>query len=213
MCIRDRDVDMLIFNQEGCHKISEEELDKIKSRITPITRKLSRRFEKIIKDIVENRKIIRDLSKKLFGFELFYQNEEALWRVMTPCKTEEDFTSNICALCLLIDEMNCTQMEKFLKGDRKIQGSINLLEQFLKDEFSLSDEEIRKITVNLRDIRILRSKRAPIHRTQPELIDTILKLGYHYPPNWGSLWIDILGKYNESLNEIKRIFKKRVEKS
>jgi 20S proteasome alpha/beta subunit len=204
------DVDMLVFTK-GYKAISEEELEQIKSRISPLTRKVSKRFEKITERVVENRKNIRILSQSLLGFELFLEDEVALWRIMNPCKTEEDFTINICALCMLIDKINSSAIKQKY-GLEKIDGSINIFEEFLKKEFSLSKDNIVEIVSILRDIRTLRSKKEPVHQTQSELIQVIINLGHPYPPNWADLWIDLLNKFNEGLEKTKNLLHNKLEK-
>jgi len=205
------DVDTLVFTNEGCKQISEEELEQIKSRISPLTRKVSKRFEKTTERVVENRRDIRILSQSLLGFELFLEHEVALWRIMNPCKTEEDFTINICALCKLIDKINSSAIKQKY-GLEKIDGSITIFEEFLKKEFSLSKDEIGEIIGTLRDIRTLRSKKEPVHQTQPELIQVVIDLGHSYPPNWADLWVDLLNKFNESLEKTKNLLHNKLEK-
>ncbi len=205
------DVDMLFFTSEGCKAIAEEELEQIKSRISPLTRKVSKRFEKITERVVENRRDIRMLSQSLLGFELFLEDEVALWRIINPCKTEEDFTINICALCMLIDKINSTAIKQKY-GLEKIDGSITIFEEFLKKEFSLSKEELGETISVLRDIRTLRSKKEPIHQTQPEFIQVVINLGHSYPPNWADLWVDLLNKFNESLEKTKNLLRDKLEK-
>jgi 20S proteasome alpha/beta subunit len=206
------DVDILIFMENGYKEISEEEIENIKMRITPLTRRISKKFERIIEKIMENRKNIRALSKSLFGFELFLEDEEAIWRIMKPCKTEEDFILNICGLSILIDKINVSQIKQKYKLE-KIEGSIDALCEFLKREFSISESEINKITSILKSIKKLRSKKEPIHPTQPEFLQIIISMGYPYPPNWTNLWIDLLNKFNECLESIRTLLQYKLKTS
>lgn len=205
------DVDMLIFTGKECGLVSEQEIDRIKSKISPLTRKVSKSFEKITDRIVNNRKNIRLLSKKLLSFELFLEDEEALWRIMKPCKTEEDFIINICALSMLIDKINVSSVRQKY-GLEKVEGSINIFASFLDSEFSISEDDSRKIVGILRDIRTLRSKKAPIHQTRPELIQVIVGLGHPFPPNWATLWISLLDKFNKSLEKIMSLLQSKLER-
>ena len=64
-----------------------------------------------------------------FGFKLFYLNERAIFQIMRPCRNEEEFTNNIAALALLIDQLNTTEMKKVV-GEK--EGSMSILETFFK---------------------------------------------------------------------------------
>jgi len=79
---------------------------------------------------------------------------------------------------------------------------INLLETFLKEKYPKFNQ---KIITNLREIMTLRSKKMPIHKDDPKIIQVILKWEYKIPPNWSSLWIQALTKYRESLSELAKI--------
>ena len=85
------------------------------------------------------------ISKSLLGFEIFLEDEEAIWRIMKPCKTEEDFILNVCGLSMLIDKINVSQIKQKY-GLEKVEGSIDALNQFLRKEFSFSDDEAEKVT-------------------------------------------------------------------
>jgi len=139
------DVDILIFTNRGCKVISEEEIENIKIRVSPLTRKTSKKFERVIERVIENRKNICMISKSLLGFEIFLEDEEVIWRIMKPCKTEEDFILNVCGLSMLIDKINVSQIKQKY-GLEKVEGSIDALNQFLRKEFSFSDDEAEKVT-------------------------------------------------------------------
>jgi 20S proteasome alpha/beta subunit len=130
------DVDILIFMNRGCKAISEEEIENIKIRVSPFTRKTSKKFERVIERVMENRKNIHMISKSLLGFEIFLEDEEAIWRIMKPCKTEEDFILNVCGLSMLIDKINVSQIKQKY-GLEKVEGSIDALDQFLRRVFFL----------------------------------------------------------------------------
>jgi hypothetical protein len=85
------------------------------------------------------------------------------------------------------------------------EGSILLLESFLKEKVKDFDQEIIS---NFRDIMVLRSKRFPIHITDPKFVEVVIKLINKYPPNWIDLWIKSLEMYEQSLNKLLKCLQK-----
>ena len=91
------------------------------------------------------REDINDLWERTFGFKLFRSNERAIFQIMKPCRGEEEFTHNIAALAILIDQLNVKDMKEHVVTK---EGSINVLEDFLKKEIGDFPPEIIS---NLRD--------------------------------------------------------------
>ena len=201
------DILMLVFPKKGkCKPIDKEEVESIKERLTPLSRRFSETQTKTAESIVEEREEINNLSKKIFGFKLLRSSENAVFQIMKPCRNRGEFTNNIAALALLIDQMNIKEMKKTVKGK---EGSINILQDFLIKNVKDFPSELIS---NFRDIMTLRSKKFPIHVTDPEFIETVVKLVGKYPPNWSELWLKALEMYEESLNILLKCFGKKLKK-
>lgn len=199
------DVLMLVFpKKEKCKSISKDEIDSTKERLIPLSKRFSETQTKTAENIVEIREEINSLTKKIFGFKLLHPSENSVFQIMKPCRNREEFTNNIAALALLIDQLNISEMKK---TTGKKEGSINALEDFLsKNVKDFSSEVIS----NFRDIMTLRSRKFPIHITDTEFVETVVRLVGKYPPNWSELWLKSLEMYEESLNKLLRCLAKKL---
>jgi len=191
------DISVLTFRKEKeCKAVNKEEIESIKERLTPLSRRFSEIQTTIVESIVERREEINNLWKKIFGFNLFLPNEKAVFQLMKPCRNREEFTNNIAALSILIDQINT---EEIRKTTIKKEGSINILEEFLSENVKDLPSEILS---NLRDIMTLRSKGFPIHPTDPKFVEIVMKLVGKYPPSWADLWVKALEIYKESVDKL-----------
>jgi 20S proteasome alpha/beta subunit len=59
-----------------------------------------------------------------------------------------------------------------------------------------------EIISNLRDLLTLRSKKFPIHVTDPKFVEVVLKVTKKFPPNWSDLYLKSLDLYIDSLNKL-----------
>jgi len=115
---------------------------------------------------------------------------------MKPCRSEEEFTNNIGALALLLDQMNTTEMNKRIGESVPVSGSMSILERFVIQEVgSLPTGCIS----DFRDIIRLRSTKFPIHRADSDFIDVVIKLSGEYPPKWSKLYLKALDMYAKGL--------------
>ena len=189
-----------VTDSDGFRRVDNKELDEILDTMTEIAIAPEREIQKIVSEIVEKRRWINAAFKQKSGFELFKQNEFAVSDIQKGCRDEANFTNRITALALLIDGIRVSNFKKLLSTCPT--GSINILEAFLKEKYPNFNQ---KIITNLREIMILRSKKMPIHEDDPKILQVILKWDYKIPPNWSSLWMQALIKYQESLNELTKI--------
>lgn len=145
--------------------------------------------------------------KNKFGFDIFrLEQEGVIPEIAKPCEIETDFVTKIALLGNLIDWMNVDDLKSSLKVEARGSKSITLLEEFLKQEFSVFDETIIK---NLRIINELRNKKFPIHKEGEEVIGIFEELGEKYPPkDWGNVWRKVLDLYIDSLKNLIRLFQK-----
>jgi 20S proteasome alpha/beta subunit len=108
------DISMLVFPKHGkCTIISKEEIERLRERLAPLSRRLSEHQIKLVEAIVNLREKINDLWKKSFDFPLFRNSERAIFQIMKSCRNEEEFTQNIAALALLIDQINVQEIKKW----------------------------------------------------------------------------------------------------
>jgi len=201
------DISMLLFPRgEKCKVVDKREIEGIKERLTPLSRRISELQIKTVEKIVKLREDINDLWERTFGFKLFLSNERAIFQIMKPCRGEEEFTHNIAALAILIDQLNVKDMKEHVVTK---EGSINVLEDFLKKEIGDFPPEIIS---NLRDIVIMRSKRFPIHITDTKFVEVVIRLTGKYPPAWADLWVKALEMYEESLKKLLNLLQTKTQK-
>jgi|GEM_PF-2189648 len=193
------DIQMAVFPKKEKYKlISNEEIENIKVCVDPMHWDVFESRIKTLKDIIEMREKINNLWEKIFGFKLFLQNEKAVFQIMVPCRNETEFNTNILALALLTDQLNIKGMKKYVTAK---DGSINYLERFLTEKIKKFPPEIIS---NLRDIRIMRSWKFPVHPTDPKFIKMVYKItgDLRYPPHWPELYSKSLDMYKESLSKL-----------
>jgi hypothetical protein len=198
------DINMLVFRKEAkCVTLKREDIDNIKLRLAPLSRRSLETQNKMVEAVVEAREEINNLWERTFGFRLFRPNEKAVFQILKPCRTDEEFTNNIAALALLVDQLNIDRMRQ----DKEKEGSVNILEEFLKKNVEGFDPEI---VSSFRDIMALRSKRFPIHVTDTRFVETVIKMTGRYPPQWSDLWLKTLEKHKESIDKLLECLRKKA---
>lgn len=191
--------------------IVQEEIGKFKRPSKPFRVKASlsqkllsveRKLEGVIEEIINTRRNINLLFKRKFGTRLFKENEMAINTIRKPCSNEEEFTNRIASLALLIDEIETDKIKGLIKSKPEA-GSINLLETFLSENSPNFDETIIK---NLRMIMILRSKKFPIHKDDPRLLEALSYFDFtSLTLDWQDLWEKVLLRYLDSLRGLSTI--------
>lgn len=201
------DIQMAVFPKEEKYKIiNKEEIEDIKARLTPMSRVVFESRIKTIEDIIKIREEINNLWGKIFGFKLLLQNEKAVFQITKPCRSESEFTNNIAALTLLIDQLNIKEMKKIVTPER--EGSINILKDFLAEKIK---EYPPETISNLHDIITMRSKKFPIHTTDPKFVEVVIKITGKYPPNWSELYSETLDMYKKSLSKLLDCLQREVQ--
>jgi 20S proteasome alpha/beta subunit len=195
-------VNMALLDKKGFRAMPKETIDEIVENLTetPIENEL--RIQTLVNEIVEKRRWINDVSKHKLKATLFRQNEASVSEIQRSCKNENDFTNRIAALAVLIDDMEIPRIDQEIGKEK--QGSVNRLEAFAEKSLPKLNPEC---ITNLRDIITLRSKKMPIHKDDPKIVQVLLKWEYRIPPNWGSLWIKALSKYRDSLVMLQKAMK------
>jgi len=187
--------------------VVREELEKFKHPLQRTKRvsftnrslRMQQEISAMVDEIVELRRHINLVFEHKFKMKLFKENEKAICDIRKPCSNEEDFNNRIMSLALLIDQIEIDQLKKKVRGSYE-PGSINLLEEFLKENFP----DYNKVIIqNFREIIALRSKKYPIHSDDKEFIDAMKYFGItKFPPDWEDLWERALKGYLQSLREL-----------
>ncbi len=157
------DIQLLVFpRDEKCKIIGTDEIEEIKAHQAPLSKDVMDTYTKTVKNIVNLRDNINNLWEQKYGFKVLLQNEKAVFEITKICRSEMDFTHNIEALALLVDQLNVKKMKE-ISPER--EGSINILEDFLTKKIKKFPPDIIS---NLRDIMVMRSKSFPTHTTDPK---------------------------------------------
>ena len=132
-----------------------------------------------VQSFVEYRKYLDVNFEARFGIKLFKpltDDSVAVVDLMKPCKDKQGFIFKIQALAGLIDRINGTELKDKIqkKEKKKHQGSINILQRFLVENFP---HYPRHIISNLRSLLSLRSRMYPTHATPAEIIVVLRNLG------------------------------------
>jgi len=152
---------------------------------------------------VEYRNFLDVNFKARFGMRLFRSLPDdavAVVDLIKPCQSAKDFAFKIQALAGMIDRINENDVKKLIKdkGKQNLTGSINILEQILKENFP---NYRLHIISNLRNLMSLRSKMYPAHATAHEILVVLRNFGIdRYPlDNWEDGWKKILSLCSKSL--------------
>ena len=152
--------------------------------------------------LVDLRNRINELSLSRFEFELLKQDEKSLEQVSKDCNDNDGLVMNLAAIGTLIDGMNVTELKRKMKGAPQ-EGSINVLEKFLKEH--ISDYE-REIITNLRIIMKIRNQ-WPIHKSSSEGVKLIIQINEAYPvEDFEEFWSRLFNLYTESLRGLESTF-------
>jgi hypothetical protein len=137
---------------------------------------------------VQSRKYLDINFEAKFNFKLFLNvidDSVGAVNLIKPCNDSMDFAIKIQTLAGIIDRLNEKELRARIKNKDKdkINGSLKLLEQFLKEY--LPNYPPSTIS-NLRNLMALRSKTFPAHVTSSEIIVILRNLGIdRYPlDNW-----------------------------
>jgi hypothetical protein len=155
---------------------------------------------------VESRNFLDVNFEARFGMRFFRSLPDdavATVDLIKPCQNAKDFAFKIQALAGMIDRINENDVKKLIKSKEKqnLTGSINILQQILKENFP---NYPRHIISNLRNLMSLRSKMYPTHATACEILIVLGNFGIdRYPlENWEDGWKKILSLCSKSLADL-----------
>lgn len=159
---------------------------------------------------VENRNYLDINFKARFGMRLFRSVPDdpvAVVNLIKPCQNAVEFALKIQALAGMIDRINESGIRNLIKDEIKkqqLRGSINILEQILKENIPSYP---RHIVSNLRNLMSLRSKMYPAHATSSEIIVVLRNFGIDKYPleDWEKGWRKILSISSNSLGDFVRV--------
>lgn len=154
----------------------------------------------------EYRTYLDIVFKDCFGTRLFKSLPDdciAVVDSIKPCQNARDFALKIQALAGIIDRINENEIRKFIKDKEKqqLKGSINILEQILKENVP---NYPRHAISNLRNLMSLRSKMYPTHITSAEILVVLRNFGINRYPleDWEKGWRKILALCSNSLGDL-----------
>ncbi len=163
-----------------------------------------------LQNFVESRNFLNTNFKSRFGIDLFLSLTDdavATKDLAKPCASQAEFALKIQALAGLIDRINEKELKEKIKEKVK-PGSINALEQFLKENFP---DYPKHIIFNLRNLMALRSKMYPAHSTTSEVPIILGNFGLtKYPlDNWEEGVSKILLLCSNSLSSLLTLVQKK----
>lgn len=134
-----------------------------------------------LQDFVESRNFLDANFKSRFGVRLFISLTDdavAIKDLVKPCVNQTDFRLKIQALAGLVDRINEKELKGLIKNQKVRVGSINVLEQFLKENFP---NYPKYIISNLKHLLTVRSKTYPAHATAADSVIALGNFGLKYP--------------------------------
>lgn len=135
---------------------------------------------------------------------LFLNEERGILNFFRAVKTEEEFTHRIASLGELIKNMNSKKLKSIVKEYDDKDGSISLLEKFIKQ----SGKRGFKLIEIFRNINRVRQG-FPIHTDKAGIISSLGYFGLTYPiDDYSYAWKVILLNYRVALQELKEIVAK-----
>jgi hypothetical protein len=202
---------------KGCDSCKFNSSERKEDLIPLLDVKVKEEMEKIYGDsfstvmtplqfFVENRYYFDINFSNRFGIRFFKSLPEDMLAAVDftrKCMDRDNFVFKVQALASLFDRTNEDEIRKLIKDPRKqkIEGSLNILEQILKEN---SGSYPRHILSNLRNLMALRSKVYPTHGTASEIIVILNNFGIdRYPlPDWQAGWVKILTLCGHSLGNL-----------
>lgn len=139
-----------------------------------------------------------------FGIRLFRDSADdlvAICDLVKTCKYQTNFVLKIQALSVMIDRMNTKELKILIRIRNLPNGSINALEQFLKENYSKISRHIIK---NLRNLMSLRNKMYPAHATASVLLAYLRNFGKDKYPleDWETSFSKILNLVTNSMVDL-----------
>ena len=132
---------------------------------------------------------------------LFLNEERGILNFFRVVRTEEEFTHRLASLGELIKNMNSKKLKSIVKEYDDKDGSISLLEKFIKQ----SGKRGFKLIEIFRNINRVRQG-FPIHTDKAGIISSLGYLGLTYPiDDYSYAWKVILLNYRVALQELKEI--------
>lgn len=198
--------------------LPKDSFEKYKVAIRRISSILSAQLDilttdnSLVEQIMKEQDDINLFVKTVCKNSLFEIKEGNVFlEIRRECENEQNFKNLILAISNLIDWMNNDTLLKLIKSNRpkeikkaKQEGTISLLEIFLKERDSNYDQDIIK---NLRRIKKLRRK---IHGNTDDFIPALKELDINYPvSDWSRVRLKVLQSYLQSLKKLRNFLQKK----
>lgn len=163
----------------------------------------SKKIVKVPEDIAE--RVVDELQyfnfgfRQAFGHALLRINDLRLVsQILTPCRTQEEFTTKVACLADLFNNFDLSNFGKEIKPE--VEGALNRLAVFLKG---------RQVPVDERPIRTLKHivsirNSFPIHSGNTKFLAGCQELQVEYPPtSWEEAWAIVLHNAWRSLRTLR----------
>jgi hypothetical protein len=139
-------------------------------------------------------------------FVMLPDDFRAVLDILPPCTCEKDFTTKVCALAGLLDRINENEIRKLIgdKEKQNLSGSINILEQILKENYP---KYSGYLISNLKSLMNLRNKMYPTHALSAQILVALQNFGItNYPlDDWEDGWLKILGLCSKSMDGLVKL--------
>jgi hypothetical protein len=165
-----------------------------------------------LQDFVVSRNYLNINFKSRFGIDLFLpltDDAVATIDLTKPSVNQTDFALKIQALAGFVDRINEKGLKEKIQDKENLKtGSINALEQFLKEKFP---NYPTYVISNLRKLMMLRSKMYPAHSTTSEVPIILGNFGItKYPlDDWEEGVSKILNLCSKSLSSLLTLVQKK----
>lgn len=165
---------------------------------------IERRLDELVGAVVERKREINLIFENKFKTKFFNDNEKAMFSIKKPCSNEEDFNNRIQGLCVVLDDIQSNELKKLLNDTEETRGSLDLMESFLNKHSKNFNKELIKA---FRMIRVLRSKKFPVHHDDGRFIEAMQYFDQsNFPPDWQILWEKVLERCAKSLQSFRDAF-------
>lgn len=167
-------------------------------------------FNDLAAFIIDARDNINTLFHKLNNDKLFLIDQERdLLQLFRNAKSPEEFIYRVTSLRNIITNINSTKLIELVNDNQPDNQSINVLERYLKKEFSTNYND--SIIKTFRHINRLRMS-YPIHGDQVDgIIEALKYFGLTYPIiDFTNAWKILLSNYKITLEILLELYKEKV---
>lgn len=174
--------------------VLEVEINKLMNRNEDV--EYFAEFPQTIRRVVDMQIQVNGRAIIKFNFGLIKDDTRSLIQISEECSDEKEFTTNISALSMIIDQIDVDSISTRLMNKPQ-PGSINALQELLEENYKGYNP---KIVTNLRKIKEVR-KLWPIHRDERQGLRLVEEICGSFPiKDYRKCWHNIIDLYVESIS-------------